>query len=89
MKQVHIDCAEFTSRDAFHNSIARELSLPKWYGRNLDALHDCLAAVSEPTHLILENWQAAEENLERYASLIRTVLLHAEEENIHFRISFQ
>ena len=89
MKQVHIDCAVFTCRDAFHDSVARELSLPKWYGRNLDALHDCLTSISEPTHLILENWQAAEENLGRYASLIRAVLLHAEDENINVHISFQ
>ena len=89
MKQVVINCAAFTGRDAFHDTVARELALPQWYGRNLDALHDCLTAVSEPTHLVLENWQAADENLGRYASLIRTVLLHAEAENFHFQLTFQ
>lgn len=89
MKQIFVNCAVFTSRDNFHDMISRELALPAWYGRNLDALHDCLSTISEPTHLILQNWQAAEEALGHYASLIRTVLLHTEDENIHFHLSFQ
>ena len=89
MKQIVLDCAKIEDRRQLHEALARELAFPEWYGHNLDALHDCLTAISEPTHLILENWQAAEENLGRCASLIRTVLLHAEDENIHFQISFQ
>src|ERR1700730_17543317 len=36
------DCAEWTSSETMHADFARRLSFPPDYGRNLDALHDCL-----------------------------------------------
>ena len=38
-----IDCRELTSRAAAHDCFARVFSLPAFYGRNLDALYDCLS----------------------------------------------
>jgi len=34
------------TRVAFYDAIARELRLPDWFGRNLDALRDVLADLS-------------------------------------------
>lgn len=32
--------------------IGDELGFPEWYGRNLDALHDCLGDLTRPTALV-------------------------------------
>ena len=39
--------------EAVDDYLTRELAFPAYFGRNLDALHDCLTDVSTPTRLIL------------------------------------
>ena len=41
-----LDGARMTSREAAHAHIAETLALPEYYGRNLDALWDCLSEMS-------------------------------------------
>lgn len=43
----------FDSRDAFYTEIAAKLGFPDYFGRNLDALWDCLRAIKEPTAMII------------------------------------
>ena len=40
--------AAFEERGELHSFLAHELALPAYYGRNLDALADCLGDISEP-----------------------------------------
>lgn len=58
MKEITIDCTEIDSMAALHDVLARELGFPGWYGRNLDALHDCLSAICEETQLTFLNFSA-------------------------------
>ena len=51
MKEIVINCANIVSMAQIHEILARELNFPQWYGRNLDALHDCLTAISEETRI--------------------------------------
>ncbi|GAB3697911.1 barstar family protein [Mariniluteicoccus flavus] len=37
-------------------AIGRALSFPDYYGRNLDALWDCLTDLAEPTALVWRDW---------------------------------
>lgn len=53
MRTVVLDCAQMTSREAAHDYLARELSFPDWYGRNLDALYDLLTGYVGPIRLEL------------------------------------
>lgn len=55
MRTVIIDCAEAENKAQLHDLLASKLELPEWYGRNLDALYDCLTDICEETHLILRN----------------------------------
>jgi hypothetical protein len=47
---VRIPGREIVDADSFHDVLARELGFPDFYGRNLDALADCLLSVDEPDH---------------------------------------
>ena len=47
-----LDGGSVGSRQALHQTLAAGLRFPDWYGGNLDALHDCLTDVGEPTELV-------------------------------------
>ena len=49
MVDIRLDGLELQSLEAVHDRFA--LVLPDYYGRNLDALHDCLTALSEETRI--------------------------------------
>ena len=51
MKDVTLDCRGFIPRSELHRVFADALNFPDHYGRNLDALHDCLTAIGEETRL--------------------------------------
>ena len=84
-----IDGAKITSRDSLHDSLSRQLSLPEWYGRNRDALYDCLTEISEDSELVLTNTSALFANLGVYADVLQTVLRDACDENPRLRLSIE
>ena len=43
--RIVLDCRMFLERGAAHDYLAKKLALPEYYGRNLDALYDCLSGV--------------------------------------------
>lgn len=51
MIDLTLDSRDLPTREALHDALARGLSLPPWYGRNLDALFDCLTSLPEPAVL--------------------------------------
>lgn len=63
MKTIIIDGNEIISMNNIHRIFAEELCFPEWYGRNLDALYDCLGDVTEEVEIIVENTDELEENL--------------------------
>jgi ribonuclease inhibitor len=79
-----IDCANVSSKEEFHRILAETLHFPAHYGRNLDALYDCLGEISQKTHLILRNWA----HIAPFAGGFRFVFNDAEEENSHLFITF-
>ena len=88
MRIVTIDCSTIADRDGFHTAMEEALGFPSWYGRSLDALHDCLTEVFDNTQLILRNWCFLEEILGAYAAAIRRSMTHAEKENPCIEIYF-
>ena len=66
-----------TSRAAAHDELARALSLPTYYGRNLDALWDCVSTMAGKVTLIYT--ECMETALGRYAELIEKVFDEAED----------
>ena len=78
MIEVTLHGAEIQSREALHDALARELHLPEWYGRNLDALYDCLGDLQEEVTLRIEHAEALEQSLGRYARALRHMLQDAD-----------
>lgn len=49
MKNVIIDCEHLLHKEQAHLYLAQMLDFPGYYGRNLDALFDCLTELGECT----------------------------------------
>lgn len=82
-----IDGNEIGDRDALHDALARQLALPDWYGRNLDALYDCLTDLREPSEIRLTNTAALFDHLGGYAGRFLAALHDACGENPRLRLA--
>jgi len=69
-----MDGENIKDRRMLHDILARELKLPEWYGRNLDALHDCLEDFPEKPEIVIVNKEALEKHLGSYALTLEKVL---------------
>lgn len=83
MKEIVINCAKIESMAQIHDTLARELDFPQWYGRNLDALYDCLTAIREETRITFLHFTSLPFS---GAGLLR-VLRDSENENPNLEIS--
>lgn len=85
---VVLDGLLIESEDDFHDLIAKELNLPIWYGRNLDALWDALTGMVErPVSLVWLNSEISRVRLSRYEKIIGLFKDVAEMDNALGRIS--
>ncbi len=77
MIRAEIDGNAVTGREQLHELLAGRLALPEWYGKNLDALFDCLTEPGEEIMLTLRGREALEETLGGYARAFFRVLEEA------------
>jgi len=60
-----------------HDWLKQELSLPEWYGRNLDALWDCITGhLARPLEI---RWVADSAHEDRYAAIVELLQEAADE----------
>ena len=83
---VLLDGNAILDRETLHETLATGLCLPPWYGRNLDALYDCLTDVREETVVILRDRAALEEHLGGYGRRFLKLLEEVSRENPHIRL---
>lgn len=81
MREITIDGAKIQTKEELHEAFAAMLNFPEWYGRNLDALHDCLTEIREETVIHIEDFDDLEEHLPLYARIVVRVVRHACREN--------
>ena len=79
--QLILDGGKLRYRSRVHRVLARKLAFPAWYGRNLDALYDCLTDLHEDTELVLVNWTAPG------LQMMRQVMEDAAMENPHLTVT--
>lgn len=77
MERIFLDGAQLTQRAQAMERLSAALDLPAWWGRNLDALHDCLTQGG--FHLALENCAVLEES--PFGQRLLRVLRDAAQEN--------
>ena len=83
MKEITIHCDKIRSMAQIHDVLSRELNFPAWYGRNLDALHDCLTSIQGDVRITFLHFSA----LPFPAAGLLRVLRDSETENPHLEIS--
>lgn len=78
MKEIILKGSLFTTRQEMHNIIKAELMLPEYYGKNLDALWDCLTTDIElPIKIQWVDFEKSKELLGSYAEDTRDLFLRA------------
>ncbi|WP_079914338.1 barstar family protein [Paenibacillus sp. 32352] len=89
MREIILDGRKFDSKDQLHAVLKEALSLPHYYGNNLDALWDCLTGwVELPLTLRWQHFQESEKKLGEYTGLLLQLFQDAEKEieGFHLRI---
>lgn len=69
MKIVILDTKKMLEKEKMHEYLIKKFDLPEYYGRNLDALFDCLCEINEPTLIKLKNEKFLDDSAKE--SLIR------------------
>lgn len=76
-----IDGRDFENIEVLHDVLKDKLDFPDYYGRNLDALWDCLTGWMDlPLTLVLINFEFSKKFLGSYADDVLEVLQEAQEE---------
>lgn len=89
MNVIALDFSGVDSLRSLHAYLKEAFHLPDYYGRNMDALWDCLhCAFDEPTVIILRNVSGMPKELERTAKILLRLFreLEREERNVTVRI---
>ena len=81
METIVIDGSQMPDRPAAHQHLAERLSFPAYYGRNLDALFDCLTDLKAPVTVRLLHQEALEDRLDRRGRALVRLLRRAAAEN--------
>ena len=87
MKTILLDFEWAETREDVHTLLKKELELPDYYGRNLDALYDCLTDLQEDTVINLCCTMDGSP-VSAYLQKMRQVFMDAEEENPHLAVFF-
>lgn len=75
-----LDGKMLENKEMLHDILADALGFPDWYGRNLDALYDCLTDIHEETEIRVRNENDLIAYLGNYAvSLLKVIAMAAEE----------
>lgn len=76
-----LDGQEIKDKEMLHDRLAISLHFPDWYGRNLDALYDCLTDLQEETEIRFLQKDVMEERMGVFyvVSLIKVIARAAEE----------
>ena len=81
---IHADLRLIQTPGGLQAYLGFLLNAPAYYGHNLDALHDILTDVSEPTRLIITFPSSCAPDMSRYLLRLSRVLEDSSRENPFF-----
>ena len=76
-----LDGNEIHDREQLHDRLAQSLDFPEWYGKNLDALYDCLTDVREEVEIRLLHSRSFEGYMGKYVQALEKAVQAAAEMN--------
>lgn len=82
MKEITINCAGLTQPAELYALISKTLEFPHPCEHSLDALYECLTAISHETHVTIFGLETLE-----FCEEFRSTLLDAEADNFWLTIS--
>lgn len=88
-KRIRIDASRLTNREDMGIYMKQAFNLPDYFGRNLDALKDCLEEVEDETEIVLDRKCIKLMCQEPYAYKVLLVLGRAAENNDNLHILFR
>ncbi len=87
MKEYIFDTSNVKNMDQLHAELAVLLGFPEHYGRNLDALYDCLSGEIElPVKIIWKTYTSTHSKLGENAALFLDVMEDFAQEEPDFQI---
>ncbi|MBQ0012780.1 MAG: barstar family protein [Clostridiales bacterium] len=75
-----LDGKDMISKEAAYEVIAKEMNFPEYFGKNLDALYDCLTDLGSEPVIVFVNTAILEENLGEYGQKILSCFRDAADE---------
>ena len=78
MNRVQLSAAAWDTPEKAHADLANALAFPDYYGRNLDALHDCLTDLTD-TQLVITDCSAASAQMEKWPGFLSVFFDSADE----------
>ena len=78
MKTVRLDCRNMITKREAHEYIAKTLGFPDYYGKNLDALYDCLTEFCRDTLIVIRFSSCLKEQLGEYGENLLGIFTEAE-----------
>lgn len=86
--KVILDGRKMTTRQEMHAHLADKLVLPAYYGKNLDALYDCLSEMRD-LDIVVQYVGALRNQPGGGGQGLLAVLAQAAEENAGIRVRFE
>lgn len=80
---VVLDARCMDTKESAHAYLQEKLEFPEYYGKNLDALYECMCELSDKELIILHRREA-----QNYYLRVESVFRKAEEENKELNIQF-
>ncbi len=62
MSKYILDASRFHDEVSFYEELALIFELPSYFGKNLDALYDCLSEMGEPLEVTWRNHQKSKQD---------------------------
>lgn len=81
MRKIIVDAVKFTDKREMHSALRAALGEEDYIGSNLDALHDKLTMIFEPTTIVIRNWSYAARHLGGFSNVLWHMLDETSEEN--------
>lgn len=88
-KRIRLDASRLTNREEMSDYMKQVFDFPEYFGRNLDALRDCLEDVEEETDVVLDRECIRIMCETPYAYKVLLVLGRAAENNPNLHILFR